>query len=481
MGMQEKEGEAKYSRSGAEVLDMETLEQVAEYDASTAPHEFARDLAGIGRLYNEALIAPEVQSSGGGGGREIIVYLREKYGYYNIHRWNSKVDAIQRTPSHLLGWECVMPWSKILTADLRWVEASQIKAGQKIVGCEEHGGRGKGSAYRLKIQTVTNTQAFTAPCVVVELENGAKTAVSTNHPFWTTRPPAKHWRWRCASELLRGDRVRYLRPWGDARSYEAGKLAGFIDGEGHLAVGKQYGFHLLISQAVGPTADEIRELWHLLGFDETFKWTRHKKRPHEKPVVTTGVIRLPEVLRALGSLRPNRLLRRFQEAGFGRTTVRSLDAVPVRSLTPVGNGPVVGLTTDPDHTLIADGIVGHNTNARTRPRMLARIREVIMEQSAIIHSRRLLNQIADFGEDDHGHTEALAGRDDLLFAFGIALMSRTENYFVMPKQTDPSSLLEPDWSALGLRVRREETPEDRIRRIMSIRGEDDHPRSFMEM
>src|SRR6185436_19203393 len=58
-----------------EVLDMESLEQVAEYDASSAPHVFARHLAMLGRFYKEALLCPEVQSSGGGGGRELLVYL----------------------------------------------------------------------------------------------------------------------------------------------------------------------------------------------------------------------------------------------------------------------------------------------------------------------------------------------------------------------------------------------------------------------
>src|SRR5262249_38886524 len=82
----ENDQHAEHSRSAGEVIDMETLEQVAEYDAASAPHVMARHLVGMGRLYNNALIAPEVQSSGGGGGREIIVYLRD-LGYWNLHRW----------------------------------------------------------------------------------------------------------------------------------------------------------------------------------------------------------------------------------------------------------------------------------------------------------------------------------------------------------------------------------------------------------
>lgn len=94
----------EHSRSAAEIIDMETLEQVAEYDAASAPHIFARDLALMGRYYNTALIAPEVQSSGGGGGREVIVYLRDNFNYANLHRWQHP-DRIRRGGATLYGWE----------------------------------------------------------------------------------------------------------------------------------------------------------------------------------------------------------------------------------------------------------------------------------------------------------------------------------------------------------------------------------------
>ena len=52
-----------YSSSAAEVLDMETLEQCAEYDAQSPPHVFAKDLNLLGRYYKEALLAPEIQAA----------------------------------------------------------------------------------------------------------------------------------------------------------------------------------------------------------------------------------------------------------------------------------------------------------------------------------------------------------------------------------------------------------------------------------
>lgn len=205
-----------HSRSTAQILDMETLEQCGEYDCAAAPHIMAKHLAILGRRYNEALLCPEVTASGGGGGRELIVYLTKEYHYYRLHRWK-RPDRVQQEAGTVWGWE---------------------------------------------------------------------------------------------------------------------------------------------------------------------------------------------------------------------------------------------------------------TNAQSRPRMLARIREVILERSALIHSEALLNQLASFGESDTGRYEALAGHDDLLFAWGIALMSRFENYFpelspATPMQAtiadykragvtvkpDPELALSDEWKELGLEER----------------------------
>lgn len=93
------------SRSSAEILDMVTLEQVGEYEAAAAPHIFADHLVGMARYFNNALIAPEVQSSGGGGGREILKFIQD-HKYWNLHRWSgSGPDKMKQTKSHLYGWE----------------------------------------------------------------------------------------------------------------------------------------------------------------------------------------------------------------------------------------------------------------------------------------------------------------------------------------------------------------------------------------
>lgn len=104
MGLENVGTSTSHSRSAAEVFDMESLEQVAEYDAVSAPHVFARHLVLLARYYKEALLCPEVQSSGGGGGRELLVYIRETHNYHHLHIWRHP-DRIRREPGALYGFE----------------------------------------------------------------------------------------------------------------------------------------------------------------------------------------------------------------------------------------------------------------------------------------------------------------------------------------------------------------------------------------
>ena len=96
--------DASHSRSAAEVLDMDTLEQVAEYDCASPTYVMARHLAHMGRRYHNALLAPEITASGGGGGRELLVYLMKDHEYYHVYR-NKLVDRIKPDQGHKWGWE----------------------------------------------------------------------------------------------------------------------------------------------------------------------------------------------------------------------------------------------------------------------------------------------------------------------------------------------------------------------------------------
>jgi len=54
---------------------------------------------------------------------------------------------------------------------------------------------------------------------------------------------------------------------------------------------------------------------------------------------------------------------------------------------------VIGLTTDPDHTLIADGIVGHNTNDSTKTMLPQAFNKIFMAGDGAVRSAMLYEQM----------------------------------------------------------------------------------------
>ncbi len=347
--------------------------------------------------------------------------------YPRLYVWQ-RVDKVRNSITNWYGWQCVDPDAKVLTVDLRWARAGDVEVGDRLLGCHERVTGGKGSGAPLRAQTVVANDVFVAPRIEVVTVEGQRTVVSATHPFLVYRPSRKDvaWRWQPAERLRPGDFLRGLPMWGTLRSYEAGRLSAFLDGEGHLSRGcARGGYTLLVTQAEGLLAEEICELWKTLGFDAVVKRVKHKQRPH-KPIVTVGVLRLVEVLRALGSLRPTRLLRRFEdfaEAEF--CTLRALRRLTVQSVRRVGEGPVVGLTTDPDHTLIADGIVGHNTTLRTRPLMIDSLVYALNEAELLLVDPLTIDEALKFQWTTNVRAEG-EQFDDAIMALMIAYRAHLE-------------------------------------------------------
>jgi hypothetical protein len=84
-----------------QVLDMSTLEQVATIHGYIEPWEMAKQLAPLGRWYNRALVAVELQ----GNGRSVQDYLIRVYQYPHLHPWRGRQDSIVPTAPKLYGWE----------------------------------------------------------------------------------------------------------------------------------------------------------------------------------------------------------------------------------------------------------------------------------------------------------------------------------------------------------------------------------------
>ncbi|AZF98151.1 terminase [Mycobacterium phage Bonray] len=270
---------------------------------------------------------------------------------------------------------CLAPDTRVLTEDLRWVPVGSVRAGDRLVGFDEHIPGGKGSYRAWRQSIVLSAQEIQAPRYEIVTESG-KRIVSTGAHTWLSRKPAAKGRgknrgsgaltpilrWWRTDELRPGDEIKTMGvdPWETDESREAGYLAGFMDGEGHLSgqTGCSTGVSSLgYAQNHGAVADTVEKLIRDRGYDLASYPHQAGKLGHYR--IAGG---FPEVLRFLGTIRPVRLLEKFPEKFYGgRISVgRDKGIDRVVSVTPVEDGPVVALETS-TKTLVAEGLLTHNS------------------------------------------------------------------------------------------------------------------------
>ena len=85
----------------AQIINMRTLEQVASIHGSVPPWDFALLLNQVGRWYNRAMLAVEVN----GTGHAVQDPLIRVYHYPNLHPWMGMPDAVRRGRPRVWGWQ----------------------------------------------------------------------------------------------------------------------------------------------------------------------------------------------------------------------------------------------------------------------------------------------------------------------------------------------------------------------------------------
>lgn len=85
----------------AEVLDMKSMEQVACIHGLVPPYDFALYLALLGKWYNDALLAVEVNNMG----HTVQDHLIRTFQYGNLHPWRGMPDKISFQVPRVFGWE----------------------------------------------------------------------------------------------------------------------------------------------------------------------------------------------------------------------------------------------------------------------------------------------------------------------------------------------------------------------------------------
>jgi hypothetical protein len=115
--------------AAAEIIDCESLEQVAAIHGHIQPYDFAGMLDTLGRWYGDASLNIEVYPQ---GHAVQDVLIRHLY-YPNLHRWRGKPDRIRGKPGTMYGWETNV-WSRPLL-----IEAGQRAINRGLITLREAG------------------------------------------------------------------------------------------------------------------------------------------------------------------------------------------------------------------------------------------------------------------------------------------------------------------------------------------------------
>lgn len=255
-------------------------------------------------------------------------------------------------------WYCVDPATPILTSDLLWVPAGDIKPEQTLVAFDE-----SAAWKQWRVGTVEKVAQLIKPCYQLTLSGGTTVKSSEEHMWLTARGKKgdSGYDWRETQKMRVGTRlVKVLNTWKPDTSYEAGYMAGVLDGEGYLTQQKVDKFAGKVSTSLGlgfaQKKNEVsdRALAYCLeqGFDfGTYANTRDDCFQFE---LRGG---RPEILRCLGTVRPTRLMNKLDLNLLGM--MYAIDKPSVISIEYLGDQEVTAIQTD-QRTFVANGLASHN-------------------------------------------------------------------------------------------------------------------------
>jgi len=253
---------------------------------------------------------------------------------------------------------CMAPETRVLTSDLRYVPVGSLAVGDKLVAFDEFPAEGTANR-QWREADVLNVGRAMLDSYRVALTDGTAITCSAEH-LWLTGSGSKR-TWVRTDELFeRHGRynaprvVKLLDVWEPLETRQAGYLAGMFDGEGCLSTSGK-GLQLGIDQKDNAALRLVKDALTELGFE----FGAHMKPNEVWHLNILGGRR--EILRFLGTIRPQRLIDRFVADGGADTLGKMYgELVDIESVEHVGMSEVVTLATSTE-TLVAEGFAHHNT------------------------------------------------------------------------------------------------------------------------
>lgn len=264
--------------------------------------------------------------------------------------------------------KCLVPETPVLMADLTWRPLGKLVIGDRLLSVEESTNPSTGisntAPRKWQVATVTNTVTRVADCIEV-CADGRSLIGTPDHVVMSCRGGKVVWKPMgdlrvTKTKLMSGKLHSIGDPWEKNESYESGWLAGFFDGEGHLGGTRnaqcQKRGRVGYAQNIGPVDDQAASYVEKLGFK-----LGGREEQRNGDVVMSRRYLLGgqlEVMRFLGTVRPERLVRNFASVMDGISS-RKFKRAAITSKEYAGNKTVVDISTTTG-TFIANGFVVHN-------------------------------------------------------------------------------------------------------------------------
>ncbi len=269
---------------------------------------------------------------------------------------------------------CPTPDQRVLTADLRWVPAGDLRVGDDLLGFDEHAfepGQTGAPRRRYRPSKVLTALPVRRRVVRLEFDNGKTITASAEHPWLVaSKAGGGNQRWRTTAEIAslveagRFQRMNeFVSPWKYEESRAAGWLAGIYDGEGSFSSESPAGTQLNIGQNPGLVCDDIRRHHQMFGFNVR----EHVSKQYSNVVQMQMAGGWREIARLLGSVRPQRLLAKFVERLHSGEFAKQMNGNVEDRRTVVrcydeGEQWVAGLETS-SRTYLCEGFAAHNSVA----------------------------------------------------------------------------------------------------------------------
>ena len=287
-----------------------------------------------------------------------------------------------RNPEKFQVERCLDPDTRVLCADYTWRRIDDLKVGDELVGFDEEA-EGKGVQRKMRTSVVrAKFDSFQAAYRIV-FDDGTSVTCSADHRWLSTKATERQAsRWRKIAPGPRGprtvlgvgDSIRFVaEPWEADTSYEAGYLAGFMDGEGTLQRGGgRGGWQLSWAQLPGEVSDEVIHLLKEKDFEPVLRrdsdplagqW--HEKYQRTRSLAQAWAINgFAECARFLGSVGGVKLRRQAGRMWEGKALPRPhqygrcfKQIVAIEELPPQRLVDIETTTS----TFIAEGFASHNS------------------------------------------------------------------------------------------------------------------------